>query len=445
MRRLAVVVAALGLVAPGSALASSGHRSHRNAGLKRSGHALALHGRLASIDGKAKVAVLSVGGARRRLVPLDLSHASVRLTRKHGRVKLGKLTAVRTQDRVSIKLSESLKTALADATNGVPAPVAQLVDERPCTTPPEPQARNPTVSGLVADVSGDQISITLGDGADARSVTLDVSAAHVYAGRPPAAADASSIVAGDRVLANLSVAYDTVKADLQSGTPVPVANLYDLGVPPSDQGSGGGDGAEPVILGGTITALADGHATISFGDGDNVHTAILDLSSATIYAGSHAATATVTSASALHVGDRVYAVLSVPRDAAKADAQAGTPIPTSKLYDAGAPTPPTPPAPPSPPAPPLPVIMGGTISTIGSGQVTISFGDPGQTRTATLDISSATIYAGSHAGTATVTTANALHVGDRVYAVLSVSRETALADVQAGTPISVSKLYDAGQ
>jgi hypothetical protein len=442
MRRLAIVVAALGLAAPAGALASSPHRSQGTAGSMGGGHGVSIRGRLASIDGKAKVAVLSVGHGKARLLALDLSHAAVRLTRKHGGARPGALGAVRTQDRVTIRLKVSLKTALTGAAKGVAAPVARLLDERPCTAPPKREGRNPTVSGLVASVSGSQITLRSGDQGHGKTVTLDLSSANVYAGHPPVTADAGSLAAGDRVLANLSVSHDTLKADVQSGTPVPVANLYDLGVPPSDSGSGGGENSEPLILGGTITALADGQATITFGDGDDQHTAVLDLSSATLYAGGHVATATLTSATSLHVGDRVYAFVSVSRDTAQADEQAGTPIPVSKLYDAGVPTPPEPPAPPSPPQP---VIIGGTVSSIGSGQITITFGDPPDTHTATLDISSATIYAGSHISTATVTTVSSLHTGDRVYAVLSVSRDTASADAQAGTPIPVSKLYDGGQ
>jgi hypothetical protein len=438
MRRLAIVVAALGLAAPAAAFASSGHPSHRTAGSNGGRHGVSIRGRLASIDGKAKVAVLSVGHGKGRLLVLDLSHAAVRLTRKNGGAKTGALGAVRTQDRVMVRLKVSLKAALAGAANGVAAPVARLLDERPCATPPKREGRTPTVSGRVASVSGSQVTLRFGDEGDGKTVTLDLSSANVFAGHPPIAADAASVTAGDRVLANLSVSYDTLKADVQSGTPVPVANLYDLGAPPSDGGSGG-DGSEPFILGGTITALADGQATIAFGDGDNQRTAILDLSSATLYAGGHVASATVTSASSLHVGDRVYAFVSVSRDTAQADEQAGTPIPVSKLYDAAVP------APPAPPSPPQLVIIGGTISSIGSGQITITFGDTPDTHTATLDLSSATIYAGSHIATATVTTVSSLHTGDRVYAVLSVSRDTASADEQAGTPIPVSKLYDGGQ
>jgi len=91
-----------------------------------------------------------------------------------------------------------------------------------------------------------------------------------------------------------------------------------------------------VILAGRIVSVGSGQLTISLGDGAGAHTAILDISSATIYAGSHAASATVTSVSALSAGDAVYAVLSVSAEVASSDVQSSTPIPVAKLYDAGA-------------------------------------------------------------------------------------------------------------
>ena len=84
------------------------------------------------------------------------------------------------------------------------------------------------------------------------------------------------------------------------------------------------------------------------------------------------------------------------------------------------------------------------LASIGSGQITITFGDSGESHTATLDISAASIYVGHSSATATASSASALSVGDRVYAVLSVSSEIASGDVRSGTPIPVSKLYDAG-
>jgi hypothetical protein len=117
------------------------------------------------------------------------------------------------------------------------------------------------VSGVVQIVTGSQVSVSLGEGSKAKTVTLDVSVAQVYAGHPPVAAGASA------------------------------------------------------------------------------HTAVLDLSAATVYTGTSPANATVTTVSSLNVGDRVYAVLSVSSDVASADAQSGTPIPVSKLYDAGPPQP----------------------------------------------------------------------------------------------------------
>jgi hypothetical protein len=336
MSRLAVIVM-LVLGAPATALAHTASPTHKSVANVKPKHRLALGGKVASIDGSAKVAVLSLAGSRGKLVPLDLSHTSVRFASKHGRSKAGRLADVRAQDRVRVELSVSAHVALADGKAGVSVPVTRLTEERAPSSGAAPRSVNPTVSGLVQIVAGAQVTIAFGDGANAKAVTLDLSAAKVYAGRPPVAADASAVLAGDRVLANLAVPYDTAKADLKSGTPVPVATLYDLGSPPPPPPTAP---PKPVVLGGTVTSTGAGQVTVAFGDGDNAHAATLDISAASIYVGRSSATAVASSASALKVGDRVYAVLSVSSEVASGDVQSGTPIPVSKLYDAGAPTPP---------------------------------------------------------------------------------------------------------
>ena len=52
-------------------------------------------------------------------------------------------------------------------------------------------------------------------------------------------------------------------------------------------------------LGGKINGIVGNQVTISFGDGSEAHTAILDISSASLFSGGHTATATpISSASA---------------------------------------------------------------------------------------------------------------------------------------------------
>ncbi|HUO71753.1 MAG TPA: hypothetical protein VMU39_13340 [Solirubrobacteraceae bacterium] len=441
MLRAAILAAALALSAPATALADGAHGAHGSTHRKTNGAALKLKGRVASIDGRAKLAVLSLAGTNGKLLALDLKRARVRMTTKRGKVRAGRLTDVRMRDRVLVKLRVSAKVARADARAGISAPVDEVLDEHPSGPGPSGAAENATVCGVVQVASGGQILLELRDDSSGKTVTLDLSGAQVFAGHPPAASTAGAVVTGDHVLVNLGVSYQTLKADIESGTAVPVATLFDLGVAPS----GGSGETHPAVLGGTITAIVSGQVTISFGDGDNAHTALLDISSATLYSGTHAGTATPIDASALAVGDRVYALLSVSSDVAESDVQSGTPIPVAKLYDAG-PVPPAPPSPPTPPppAPPAPAILGGHITGLGSGQVTISFGDGASAQTAILDISSATLYSGTHSATATPITTDALHVGDRVYAVLSVTLDAAHGDMQSSTPIPVAKLYDAG-
>jgi len=430
MRRVAIVLVALALGAPAGALAKTGQPS------SASRRPLAFGGRVASIDGKAKLAVLSTGGAKGGLVAVDLSHATVRIAVTGRGAKAGPLTAVRVHDHVLVTLKVSANVARRDAKAGISVPVARLLDQCAPHSGSAAGTENPIAFGLVRIVTGEQVTIALGDGPSARTITLDLTGAQVFAGHPPVAADAGSVAAGDRVLANLGVSSQTVGADVQSGTAVPVSKLYDLGAPKPPPPP------IPVILGGRIVSIGSGQLTISLGNGDRAHTAVLDISAATIYAGSRAASATVTTVSALNSGDVVYAVLSVSAAVASGDVQSDTPIPVAKLYDAGAPTPPAPPAPPAPPVPPKPVIYAGSIVSIGSGQLTISFGDSGNIHSAILDISSATIYAGARPGTATVTSAGSLKAGDVVYAVLSVTADVASSDVQSGTPIPVAKLYD---
>jgi hypothetical protein len=337
MSRLAVI-AVLALGAPATALAHGASATHKSVANEKGQHRLVLGGNVASIDGSAKAAVLSLGGSRGKLVTLDLSHTSVRLVSKHGRAKAGALADVHAEDRVFVDLTVSAKVAHADATAGVSVPVKRLIDEGVPSSRAATRFENPTVSGLVQIVAGEQVTIAHGDGTSATAVTLDLTGAKVYAGRPPVAADASSVLAGDRVLANLAVPYETIKADLKSGTAIPVAKLYDLGAPalpapPAPE--------QPVVLGGSVASIGSGQITITFGDSGESHTATLDISAASIYVGHSSATATASSASALSVGDRVYAVLSVSSEIASGDVRSGTPIPVSKLYDAGAPTPPT--------------------------------------------------------------------------------------------------------
>jgi hypothetical protein len=270
--------------------------------------------------------------------------------------------------------------------------------------------------------------VTLGDGSDARTVTLDLSAAQVFVGCPPQASTLSQVNVGDHVAANLAVSYEVAKQDALSGTAVPVAALYDMGARPPHPSDG--DGNHPAILGGRITALGQDQVTLALGDDDHgLHSVTLDLSAAQIFLGSKEASATAGTFSDLNVGDRAYAVLSVSAQDAYRDVQSGSPVPVARVYDAGSP-------------PPTPPVLSGQITALGDNQVTVALGDGGYT--VTFDLSNAQLYAGTHALTAVPESFSALQVGDGVYAVLSVSAQDAYADAQSGTPIPVSKLYDGG-
>src|ERR1039458_5962227 len=152
MSRLAVI-AVLALGAPATALAHGASATHKSVANEKGQHRLVLGGNVASIDGSAKAAVLSLGGSRGKLVTLDLSHTSVRLVSKHGRAKAGALADVHAEDRVFVDLTVSAKVAHADATAGVSVPVKRLIDEGVPSSRAATRFENPTVSGLVQIVA----------------------------------------------------------------------------------------------------------------------------------------------------------------------------------------------------------------------------------------------------------------------------------------------------